>query len=431
MEDQFQAHQAEAAIQTRVEEADLNSLESPGSLSQGLPGVLRYKRESQESAVNPKVFKTQDFCCSQYQRMLETVAQEKRQALEGSIREPTQSNNSFAGKEEELSNTEGRQQQRQIERYYEESRETHRTALSAETNPRHAVTINFQLSGCGSREDIWFVKQDSGIEEDHGKCMEDDLTESGPFEFRMSNLKDSPCLLEKHYPGGNKFLTVFPDGSGQVLYPSGQLAVILLTSGKKRVCIVQDENNPKQPIRALFQSSGQTTCYHGNGTIWLSMDIWGGQCLDENGARTKRWSWSDHAQTPTPLRPIFLSLNKRVGVRVLGQGHVFVSFLALGQQVRLSVGSCLKPVHLPTPSHVSPISKEELFVLAGRVRARLALLRLQWCNRFPSSRKALRAGPPAFLLSAAQRLLSLSDHLPIDEQDRKYIHTCLQGCFSQ
>lgn len=74
--------------------------------------------------------------------------------------------------------------------------------------------------------------------------------------------------------------------------------------------------------------------------LWfrLSMDIWGGQSLDESGRKMRTWSWTDHDQTPTVLRPIFMSLNRNIGVRVLGQQLVFVSFLALGQQARFRVG---------------------------------------------------------------------------------------------
>lgn len=70
------------------------------------------------------------------------------------------------------------------------------------------------------------------------------------------------------------------------------------------------------------------------------MDVWGGRSLDEGGKRIRTWSWTDQAQTPTPLRPLFLSLNRNIGVRVLGQQLVFVSFLASGQQARFRVGSC-------------------------------------------------------------------------------------------
>lgn len=74
----------------------------------------------------------------------------------------------------------------------------------------------------------------------------------------------------------------------------------------------------------------------------LSLNRSGGQCLDELGARVRRWCWSNLSLTPTPLYPVFLSLNKTIGVRVLGKEHVFVSFLASGQQAKFSVGTCIQ-----------------------------------------------------------------------------------------
>lgn len=54
-----------------------------------------------------------------------------------------------------------------------------------------------------------------------------------------------------------------------ISYPSGLLAVIVVVSDSRKVCIVYDDcNAPTQPIRAIFQSDGRSTCYHSNGDIW-------------------------------------------------------------------------------------------------------------------------------------------------------------------
>lgn len=74
----------------------------------------------------------------------------------------------------------------------------------------------------------------------------------------------------------------------------------------------------------------------------LALNTSGGQCLDEKGARVRQWSWS--SLSPTPLHPVFLSLNTTVGVRVLGRAQVFLSFLARGRQAKFSVGSCCTQV---------------------------------------------------------------------------------------
>lgn len=77
----------------------------------------------------------------------------------------------------------------------------------------------------------------------------------------------------------------------------------------------------------------------------LSVNRTGGQCLDEVGARVRQWCWNSRSLNPTVFHPVFLSLNKAVGVRVLGQEQVFVSFLAGGQQAKFTVGtSCAQVI---------------------------------------------------------------------------------------
>lgn len=143
-------------------------------------------------------------------------------------------------------------------------------------------------------------------------------------------------------------------------YPSGLLAILVTVTAYGRVCIVFDDA-PGQPMRALFQSDGKGTCYHPNGNIWyrnslillygktmiaiscgrLIINKYEGQCLDSEGARVRRWTW--HKLGSTPLKPIFLFINKSIGIRVLGKQQIFVSFLANSRQARFNVGAwCCK-----------------------------------------------------------------------------------------
>ncbi|XP_060939587.1 uncharacterized protein LOC133017495 [Limanda limanda] len=185
--------------------------------------------------------------------------------------------------------------------------------------------------------------------------------------------QDGAEFLQKYYSSGKKCLTLFSGGSAQVFYPSGHLALVVVTEENGSVCIVYDDIKAPNPVmRAVFQSDGRAACYHSNGNIWLSLNTSGGQCLDEAGARVCRWRWEG------PLHPVFLSLNKSVGVRVLGRKQVFVSFLAQGQHAKFSVGVCCAQV---THLHV-----------------------------------------------VAQRLLTVSAHVIMSDNERAFIHKCLQGC---
>ncbi|KAA0718953.1 Glutamate-rich protein 6 [Triplophysa tibetana] len=255
------------------------------------------------------------------------------------------------------------------------------------------TVISFQLSNCAPKENVWSVEDCTHKQRSSGHWANNEPSTLGSFEFGLTHHQNSPRFLEKNYSNGTKFLTVLPDGSSQVL--------------------------------ALFQSDGRATCYHGNGIIWLSMDVWGGQSLDERGRKVRTWSWTDHDQTLTVLRPIFMSLNTNIGVRVLGQQLVFVSFLALGQQARFRVGSS-------STKHIAPpqpfICKEELMLLACRIALYMALTRMQQCQAFPTSSTQLQVRPPPFLHSLVRRLRSLSHTVQMDETEKTFIKRCLQSC---
>lgn len=74
----------------------------------------------------------------------------------------------------------------------------------------------------------------------------------------------------------------------------------------------------------------------------IYMSIQGGQYLDQAGSRVRRWTWPKSVVSPgphVPLRPIFISLNQHVGVRILSQDKIVVSFLAMGRQAKFNVGT--------------------------------------------------------------------------------------------
>lgn len=72
----------------------------------------------------------------------------------------------------------------------------------------------------------------------------------------------------------------------------------------------------------------------------MNINAVGGQYLDSAGRRVRRWHWksSDSKQPCVQFKPIFISLNLRVGVRIIAQDKIYVSFLAMGKQAKFSVG---------------------------------------------------------------------------------------------
>ncbi|XP_029309937.1 glutamate-rich protein 6 [Cottoperca gobio] len=306
----------------------------------------------------------------------------------------------------------------------------------AETFAPTSKVFSFRLS-CAPGKGCWTVYPCSATEE-HLKIKEEEEQVSAPFcdhkplQFGMCHHQDGAELLQKYYSNGQTFLTVFPDGSAQVFYASGLLAlVVVVTEENGRVCIVYDDSEAcEPPIRAMFQSNGRATCYHSNGNIWLTLSSAGGQCLDEAGARIRRWSWNSLGLTPTPLHPVFLSLNKTVGVRVFGKEQVFVSFLAKGQQAKFSVGNCCAQGECKTDEAASgpSVIKEELFVLAARIRIHLAIQHLHLYLMTPSRPRLPKTTQTPHLHVVAQRLLEVSADVTMSERERFFIQRCLQDC---
>ncbi|MBN3292716.1 ERIP6 protein, partial [Polypterus senegalus] len=125
-------------------------------------------------------------------------------------------------------------------------------------------------------------------------------------------------------------------------YPSGNLAVLVTLSCKREfVCLVLEDKANDAAIQAVFDSQGKGTCYYPNGVVWLNINIHGGMYLNENGKKVKHWWWNESASlsNSAPLKPIFLSLNNHTGVRILGQDRIFISFLAMGKQIKFNVGT--------------------------------------------------------------------------------------------
>ncbi|VTJ72945.1 Hypothetical predicted protein [Marmota monax] len=195
-------------------------------------------------------------------------------------------------------------------------------------------------------------------------------------------------LLERHYKNGRKFLTSFPDGTTQIFYPSGNLAIIQVPNKINGfTCIVQEDVPTNPAILALLDSSGRSSCYHPNGNVWVFINLLGGQYSDQAGNRIRVWNWSRSVKS-SPLvsfKPVFLALNHHVGIRILEQDKVSITFLAMGQQARISIGTKVKvalPEEIPVLWYVSG---EDLFLLASLIKIRRLFHRLQGGAAFPSS----------------------------------------------
>ncbi|RMC01852.1 hypothetical protein DUI87_21013 [Hirundo rustica rustica] len=152
------------------------------------------------------------------------------------------------------------------------------------------------------------------------------------------------------------------------------------------------------------------------------MSIQGGQYLDQAGNRVRRWMWTNLSPEPhVPLSPIFISLNCHVGVRILAQDKIFVSFLAMGRQAKFNMGT---KVQVSASGQLSPpaqLGEDELLLLAFRVRILQLFDRMRGCLNFPSSEQWNKIQPPMYLMTQAVKILELCMAADISDELRSSI----------
>nr|XP_013054742.2 glutamate-rich protein 6 isoform X1 [Anser cygnoides]XP_013054743.2 glutamate-rich protein 6 isoform X1 [Anser cygnoides] len=237
-------------------------------------------------------------------------------------------------------------------------------------------------------------------------------------------------LLERYYKHGGKFLTMLPDGTAQLFYPSGNLAIIVIQERKWFICIVQEDKHNNAEIQAVFKSNGRSTCYYPHGSVWINMNVQGGQYLDKAGSRVRRWTWPNSLTSSgpcVPLSPIFISLNQHVGVRIVGQDKIIVSFLAMGQQAKFNVGTKVQVSPASRLRPPTPLSEDDLLLLALRVRILRLFDKLRGCLSFPSNEQWDKIKPPAYLMTQTLKILHLCTTSDLSEELRSSVRAILSA----
>ncbi|NWX89534.1 ERIP6 protein, partial [Nothoprocta ornata] len=210
-------------------------------------------------------------------------------------------------------------------------------------------------------------------------------------------------------------------------YPSGKLAVLVVREAGRFACIVQEDGASGAALRAVFQSTGRSTCYHPNGAVWIHMDTHGGQYLDQAGNRVRTWTWPNAGVSPgppVPLSPIFISLNRHVGVRIVGQDKITVSFLAMGQQAKFNVGTRAQGRDVDRPP---ALAEEQLLLLAFRIRMQQLFDKLRGCLTFPSNEQWDKMKPPTYLSSQALKITQLCRTSDVSEEVHRLVRAIING----
>uniref|UniRef100_X1ZGW7 FAM194 C-terminal domain-containing protein n=1 Tax=Capitella teleta TaxID=283909 RepID=X1ZGW7_CAPTE len=169
-------------------------------------------------------------------------------------------------------------------------------------------------------------------------------------------------LILKYYDDGHKFITLFPDGTGTVLYPSGRVAITISSVELGLYTYIAQDDTPDQNVLAVFKSDGHAICnYYHHGTVRLHLDQIGGIELDQKGGRRRKWHWKEqieHVHAP-PIQPITFALSPIISVRLKGQESISLTFTYAKYSCRFQVGARLKAISRQ-PTQIGEVSFKEI-----------------------------------------------------------------------
>lgn len=267
---------------------------------------------------------------------------------------------------------------------------------------RQMKTINYMLSSQRCLEEGWTIRAPSPLlpEEHEDIFVPEPLN---PAMIASGNLYDRP-LIEKFYEDGQKFLTMFPDGTGNVFYPSGNLAISISSVTLGQYTYVVQEDTDRPVVLSVFEPNGYATCYHPNNVIRLCMEPTGGIELDPLGNRKRKWNWKDqetHVHAP-PFQPIHFGLNRYIGVRVMSQDRIALTLSAKQRSCRFNVGAKLKLVN-PDSIPAKELDDTLIFLDDKKNRVETLLDRVSTLLKFPKSPKLEKILPPLSLTSRVSK----------------------------
>ncbi|XP_031814243.1 glutamate-rich protein 6B isoform X2 [Sarcophilus harrisii] len=141
-----------------------------------------------------------------------------------------------------------------------------------------------------------------------------------------------------------QFSIFFPDGTGQIYYPSGNIAIVICDSEDTDsfiYLIFKDEQQLR--LQGIVNNLGHATFYNKDNNIWVCLDLDMGFYFDKNG-KQKVWNWWDpnhHFHAP-PNQSISFKLNPCVSVDIKSQDKVFITFSYHKQSLSLNLGTKIK-----------------------------------------------------------------------------------------
>ncbi|XP_038049942.1 glutamate-rich protein 6-like isoform X2 [Patiria miniata] len=287
---------------------------------------------------------------------------------------------------------------------------------------RQMKTINYQLSSQKCLDEGWTVRPPTPKDDDGGPpvVFQPEPVIPPPIMSQARQGIRDPKTVQKFYDNGKLFMLMFPDGTGNVFYPSGNIAILITSVEKGQYAyLVYEDIQNNAPLLAMFEPNGCSTCYHSNGNIRMSLDQYGGVFTDSKGAVKKKWSWKDqvtHVHAP-PFQPICFAINKVFSVRCMAQDQVYLAFNCSLQSIRFNVGVKLKLV-APQLIPEEPIDDHALYMSEVKAYVELILDKMHNIQKFSKSPKLENLRPSLRLQHDIVRNEQLKNR-----RGRKYVTT--------
>ncbi|XP_040846980.1 glutamate-rich protein 6B [Ochotona curzoniae] len=185
------------------------------------------------------------------------------------------------------------------------------------------------------------------------------------------------------YPNKKVFQILFPDGTGQIHYPSGNLALLIsCTQGSKFTYIILEDSTDMW-LRALVNNSGHATFYDDNREVWLSLSNSLGYYFPKD-EHTKAWNWWNlgiHVHTP-PVQSITLKINQYIKVQIQRQDNIIFTFVHEQKRICFNLGTRYK---LTSPELLCEMGKTAILEVEPGPTAQKIQTLLKKMNRILNS----------------------------------------------
>uniref|UniRef100_A0A1I8IRB5 FAM194 domain-containing protein n=1 Tax=Macrostomum lignano TaxID=282301 RepID=A0A1I8IRB5_9PLAT len=240
------------------------------------------------------------YCCAEFRKLLEFALQyqtrllhQQQQTESGLIDVAPHPHFGSRGKKSAQERERMREEAEKRRKLLQQERQR-RAAEAAQATAqvgRQMRTINYSLSSMRCLEEGWTLRAPSPLG--------DGVSEWQIYDFDMDEITDLAAglgitprgtptdLLEKFYPNGKKFVTMFADRTGNVFYPSGRLAILISRPADRPNNLLHIVLDDKPPGRArllgVFDNIGRGTAYFRDGGIRINYDRFNGLDLDQAG----------------------------------------------------------------------------------------------------------------------------------------------------